>query len=242
MKKNQSFNRINFKCFCLSLLFFTICGFSSFSQTAKEIINNHIKAIGGKAKLDAINTFSFEMGSKTIYFKKPDMWRIVNVDSGKIISTTIYNGENGWNIFKQDNVQRSYTSLSLSGNSDNIFLISYLAYANTKDYKIEYRGLDEKSGNYILQVTPLKNNSIDARYSYYLDPKTYLVNKSTIEFSNDVDFYYKDYKLINGIMIPLTINEDSGFKRDAANEVRTKIKTNIPLNNNLFADPTLKNK
>jgi hypothetical protein len=241
MKKNYYPTRYNFMRFCLTLLFFTTCEFSTFSQTVTEIMSKHINAIGGKAKLDAISSFTYEMGSKIIYYKKSGMWRIDNLDSGKIKETTIYHGEKGWNIFDNTNVQPSYTSLSLSGQADNIFLVSYLAYANAPGYKIEYRGLEKGADNLVLEVTPLVNNSIGASYTYYINPKTYLITKSTINFEGpSVVYYFKNYKTVSGIQVPLTItveNEDRGTSTEL---VRTKVKINIPLNNKLFADPTLK--
>ncbi|MEO7047756.1 MAG: hypothetical protein ABI091_20830 [Ferruginibacter sp.] len=246
MKKHCSLIRLYSMVLSLTLIFCICSSYISFSQTAREIIDKHIAAIGGKAKLQAITSYSYTMEqfnsyynkiiSSNISYKKPGKWREDHMDSGKITQTSIYHGEKGWTIFDDGKVEPGRFGMSFEN-----FLTGYLAYVTAPDFKIENLGPDTESDNLVLQIKSLVNNPLGDYYTFYINPATYLITKVKVfNAGPSFTYYFKDYKVFNGIQIPLTItqkNEENGKTKDL---LRTKVTINIALDDKLFADPTPK--
>lgn len=56
----------------MKYLFFLLITFTFvvYAQTAKEIIGKHLQALGGQLNIYASNSYSFEMDSSIVYYKK----------------------------------------------------------------------------------------------------------------------------------------------------------------------------
>ena len=238
MKSSYTGKKVVSRIICLTLFFCILYTHNSFAQTAAEIINKHIKAIGGQQKIDAISSYKFEIDSRiVVQYKKPGKWRLDFMKDGKIDQTEIYHGEKGWSTFKNGESQATYSGLSFEN-----FLPGYLTYVTAPNFKIESLGADTESDNLLIKVTPLVNNSLYMYYLYYINPSTYLITKMKRE--SDVasyEVYFEDYITQNGISIPMKItkvNSDKGHLRYS--ELRTKVQINIPLDDKLFLKPALK--
>ena len=246
MKKNYSSTRLYSIALSLTLIFCICCNYASLSQTAREIIDKHIAAIGGKARLQAITSYSYtleqfnsyynKMISSNISYKKPGKWREDHMDSGKITQTSIYYGEKGWTISDNGDVQPGRFGMSFEK-----FLTGYLAYVTAPDFKIENLGPDTESDNLMLKIKSLVSNPLGDYCTFYINPATYLITKVKVfNVGPSVTYYFKDYKVFNGIQIPLTItqmNEENGKTKDL---LRSKVTINIALDDKLFAEPTPK--
>jgi len=212
------------------------------AQTAQEIVNKHLQAIGGKAKITAITSYSYEMGnsrfemhSRMVYYKSPGKWRIVLSEDNKVVHSSIFHGEKGWVTFASGETQ-----VESSGIDFNHPLLGYLLYATTPDFKIEYLGPDTQSDNLLLQVTALLNNILGNSYTYYINPNTYLVTKVEVNSNFPSTLYFRNYTTLNGITIPLKTTTIDKYKGDSTFEIKTNVKINIPLDDKLFLKPALK--
>ena len=209
---------------------------TGFSQTAQSIIAKHIKTIGGQDKLNAINSYSFTEGSKTVYYKKPNKWRIDFTEAGKIVQSQIYYGEKGWTTFKSGETQAAFGGMDFQN-----FLEGLLAHATLPDFKVEYLGQDDESDNLLIKITPLVNNSMARFYKYYIHPTTYKITKMWESMSSTLYMVsFTDYNTINGIQIPMTITRVNDDNKKGYPETKTNVKINIPLDDKLFAKPQLK--
>ena len=219
--------------YIFSILFI---GFSiAHAQTAQEIVTKHLQAIGGKAKIAAITSYSYEMGNSIVYYKSPAKWRIDDKEGGKIVQTHIYHGGKGWTIYESREAEPATFGMSFEN-----FIPGLLAYATGTEYKVEALGADNESDNLMLKVTPLINSF--HTYTFYINPATYMITKmreSSDGFSSMA--YFKNYTTINGVKISLNItrvNEDTN--KEYSESTKSNLKINIPLNDTLFLKPTLK--
>lgn len=218
------------------LAMLVLSGFISNAQTAQSVIAKHIEAMGGKAKLNAINSYSFTEGSNTVYFKKPNKWRIDVTEDGKIVQSQLYYGAKGWTTYKSGEAE-----IALSGMDIANFLEGLLAHAALPDFKVEYLGQDDNSDNLLIKITPLINSSLGRYFKYYINPHTYKITKLLQESDvATITVSFSDYKSINGIMIPLTSSSVIDVNNRNYSTTKTNIKINIPLDDKLFAKPAVK--
>ncbi|MEO6134457.1 MAG: WG repeat-containing protein [Ginsengibacter sp.] len=218
------------------LAMLVLSGFLSNAQTAQSVIAKHIETMGGKAKLNAINSYSFTEGSNTVYFKKPNKWRIDYTEDGKIVQSQLFYGEKGWTTFKSGETQLAYSGMGIEN-----FLEGLLAHAALPDFKVEYLGQDDNSDNLLIKITPLINSSLGRYFKYYINPHTYKITKLLQESDvATITVSFSDYKSINGIMIPLTSSSVIDVNNRSYSTTKTNIKINIPLDDKLFAKPALK--
>ncbi|MEO7264391.1 MAG: hypothetical protein ABIW38_05730 [Ferruginibacter sp.] len=216
------------------------------TMTAREVINKHINAIGGQARLDAIKSWTYNREeympyykktvTKVISYKSPGRWRTEFIENGKPTQTCIYKGEKGWVVSEGNPVEAAPFGMPF-----DYFLTGYLAYVSTPDFKIDYQGQDSESDNLLIQVTSLVNNPLKDYYKFFINPKTFLLTRvQAYNVGPLYSYYFKDYKTLEGVQVAMTttqVNEEKGSSKDIA---RTGVQINIALADNLFADPTLK--
>lgn len=217
-------------------LLLLVITFPGFAQTAQEIINKHVQAIGGSEKLAALTSFQFKFyeGTRIVSFKSPDKLRIEFFEGGKIDQTSIYNGAQGWTDFGGGRVEDTPPW-------PNTFFHNYLpgllVYAKSPDYKIEYQGKDEETGDYLIAVTPLLNNTSGYLYTFYIDPATNMIEK--VREDTDIYaymYYFKNYTDFNGVKMALTRVREEDYGPQQTNVI-TDVKVNLPLEDNLFEKP-----
>jgi hypothetical protein len=237
MYRQLNQKRITLQILCLAIFFTAQYPSRLFAQTANEIIGKHLKAIGGRQKIDAVNSYSFQIDSRIIYYKKPGKWRVDHSKDGKIIQTQIFHGDKGWTIYKSGEAEGS-----ISGMEFENFLTGLLVYAKAPDYKVAYLGPDSESDNLLIKITPLRNNS-DGHYSYtyYINPATYMITKMRQNLSGTAYMaYFEEYSTINGIQVPIKVSKVNDYSPLKLTEIKTNIKINVVLDDKLFLKPALK--
>jgi hypothetical protein len=206
-------------------------------QTATEIINKHLQAIGGVANVNAMKSYRFEFGSGTVvYYKSPAKWRVDHLEDGKVIQSAVFFGEKGWRTDKDGSSEPDYGAMSFEN-----YLTGYLAYVNPREFTLESKGKDPESDNLLLRATSILHSS--GYYDFYINPKTYLITKmiqSMSGYAYEVSF--EDYTTINGIKIPLKITKKNVDSDSKSSTVKTNVKINIPLDDKLFQKPVLAKK
>lgn len=205
--------------FCLFLSLNTIF----FAQTADEIIDKHLKAMGGKDKLKSlksvimegkVNAQGMEFPMNTIIVHNKgfrldfnvmgmDAWVIMRPDSGWTFMP--FQGQTKPEAIPADQIKESADRLDLS---------SQLCDYKEKGHTVEYLGLDDVEGT---ECHKLKVISKSGKLTYFLiDPKTFYIVKSISkekaggkEF--DAETKFSNYKEVEGgYVFPHTIESGQG--------------------------------
>jgi hypothetical protein len=201
-----------------SLFLFTTV--MAFAQTADEIVNKNIEAMGGKDKLAGMKTLKMvanvDIGPNmkapmTMYIVNDKAFRMeLEFQGMKMINA--YEGETGWYInpfggkkdpenMNAEQIRETKNELDLSGS-----LFNY----KEKGHKVELLGKEDMEGTdtYKLKVT---KKSGDVEY-LYLDAATYLELKKTrkTKFEDkevESESLSSNWKKVDGIMFPFTVEQ-----------------------------------
>jgi hypothetical protein len=183
---------------------------SVFSQTADDIIDKHLDAIGGKEKLRKINTLIMEAKVVTPQFEFPmtftkvhnkgfrmdlsvmgmDGWIIIRPDSGWMFMP--FQGQTKPEAMPADQIKESIDQLDLS---------TVLCDYKEKGHTVEYLGMDDVEGT---ECHKLKVTTKTAKTIYYLiDPTSfYIVKQLSKEKAGgkefDAEIKFSNYKEIEG--------------------------------------------
>jgi hypothetical protein len=221
-----------------------LCGTISFAQTADEIINKHVDALGGKDKIKGITSLYMETSSQIMGNEAPGTLTILNGKGMK--SETEFNGskmiqcvtdKSGWatnpmsgntpEVMPDEQFKASKAQLQIGGE-----LYDYA----TKGTKVELQG---KDGNLFKLKVTAKDSS---ESTYYIDPSTYLISKMTksgVVMGQQVEVVssFSDYKKTDyGFTIPYTTQIDLGSMFSLTSTVK-KVEINKPVDPKIFEMP-----
>jgi hypothetical protein len=237
------------KYLCFSLALFATVSVSS--QTAEEIVNKNVKAMGGKDKLNAIK--SMKMSGKlkvqgmelpmTMYLKKPNTMRSETTVQGmNIISAYESKSKTGWMINPlsgdkkaQKMNQEQTTEMEDTGD----MMVGPLTNYKEKGSTVELIGKEDMEGTEVFKIMLTKKNK-DVVY-YYIDASTFLILKETskVKFQDkeiEAETYYSNYKTINGITLATTSEQKSGGQLQEQITM-DKIEFDVPMDDALFTMP-----
>ncbi len=241
-------------------IFFLVAGFISLcsltnAQTADDVVNKYVEAVGGKDKLT--NVKSVRLTGKmpagqgmefpfTITIKNQEAMRFEMTIQGKSLVQVIQ-GDSGWSInpfasmggkadaerMTQDEVKEQDDQLDITGE-----LFDY----NKKGYAIEFMGKEEVEGTdaYKLKVTKKDN---EVFYDFVDAESNLLIKQEAVRKMQDkeikVDTYFSNYKLVDGIMFPLTISVKAPEMGDAATQTMNydTVEFNVSVDNSMFKMP-----
>jgi len=193
------------------------------AQTADDIINKYIDAMGGKDKLAALKTLYLEgsidasgqkLSIKTWFINKKAMRSEVGINGMTIYS--VVTKDSGWSFnplmgqkeaepMTPDQVKSAQTEFDIEGT-----LVNY----KDKGYKVNYEGKDDVDGTEAYKLEEIINDSLST--TFYIDPDTYYilrasdkakVNGKQVEGKTDFSNYQKTPE---GYTIPMDINSDGG--------------------------------
>lgn len=246
--------RNKFFLFTAFLLFFNNA--LNFAQTADEIINKYINAIGGIEKMKSIKTektvISIESGGltieQTIYKKRPNMLREETKLQGKT-SLQVFNGTEGWVVnpftgretveaMPEDDIKEMKIQADLDGE-----LIDYAK----KGFKVTAEGEEDVEGAmaYKIKLVTDKNDIIN----FFIDKETsYLVKQSFKQKNEDgseaeSEILFSNFKPVEGRIIPFEMQANSKYMGQI---YKTPIKIvsiefNKETSDDLFKKPEIKN-
>jgi len=227
----------------------------NFAQTADEIINKYITAIGGLEKMKSVKTektvISIESGGmtieQTIYKKRPNMLREETTLQGKT-SLQVFNGTEGWVVnpftgretveaMPEDDVKEMKIQADMDGE-----LIDYAK----KGFKVTAEGEEDVEGAmaYKLKLVTDKNDIIN----FFIDKETsYLVKQSFKQKNEDgseaeSELLFSNFKTVEGRVIPFEMVANSKYMGQV---YKTPIKVvsiefNKDTNDDLFKKPEIK--
>ncbi|MCP2604678.1 hypothetical protein NLC29_00785 [Candidatus Aminicenantes bacterium AH-873-B07] len=227
------------------ILLFTL----AYSQTVEEIISKNIETRGGLKKIKSIKTMKmtgkvfaagFEM-PMVLWAKRPNMSRMEAIfQDQKIIQA--YDGEKAWQInpFMGSNEPQEVKGLQAEDLKERSDFDGPLIDYKKKGHKIEYLGKEDLEGTevYKLKVT-LKTGKI---IYIYLDTEycIELKQSSTIDYQGTeylVETIFGDYKEVDGIMIPHSIESRINGQTQAQITIE-KVEFNIEIEDSIFKMPT----
>lgn len=225
-----------------------ICILLSFTyanaQTADEIIDKHIKAIGGKEAWEKVNTIKQEaildvngLEIKLELITEHEKGSRQNIFVSGLTGYTIYTPTDGYNFYPwQGHLKpEAITPEDVKENEDNLDAQGPLIDYKEKGHTAEYIGMDDFEGTdcYKIKLTEKFGKII----TYYIDPSNYfIIHSVTITKANGQESESKsDYsnyqKLPEGIWMPMTLGGGNVVKIK-------KTEINVPLEASVFKPST----
>ena len=211
---------------CVTLLSITLSNIS-YAQSAQDIVAKHIEALGGKERLQSINSIFVE-GVATMDNGTPidtKLWKVydrlfrqeVTIGDNSVI--TIVTPGHGWVANQQTNgTFKSMSYERLKALQPQIDPAGPLADYAAKGCRVDFAGLDSVRGIACYKIRlscPMGQSAI-----YYIDMKTYYVVRETgkggmmcvvlennnINAGEDIVIDFSDYKKTpEGYIFPYTI-------------------------------------
>src|ERR1035437_5039 len=228
------------KKFFLSILTIATVGFT-YAQTADEIVNKHIEAIGGA---DAWKNVNSMVTTGTLKVQGAEIAISLTVLNGKGSRQDItFMGMNGYQIvtptqgwkfmpFQGQKEVEPITADDLKEAQDELDVQGSLVDYKTKGHTVELLGTDDVDG---VDAFKLKETLKSGKtQTIFIDPKTYYIirviskqkaNGNEVDVTTNVSNYQK---LPEGIMVPLSIGLPSGEM------VISKVEINKPIDENIF--------
>jgi len=182
--------------------------------TADKVIEDYIKATGGRENFKKVETFkqvgSVMMGARTITIKEfkvePDKFANITEMNGQVVQKQVYNGDKA--KVTSMGQEQEVKGEQLKNLKYEAKLFKFLNY-DELGVKTELQGVEQVDGEdaYKIKVT---NPAGNHHYDYYsMDTGLKIKSKSTQQTQQgEVTTIQKfsDYKEVNGIMLPHTIN------------------------------------
>ena len=207
----------------LTILLLFLTSFTSYSQTAEEIIKKHIDAIGGKDNWDKIKSTRQEgkvkaQGMEIMVIRTQIDKKAMRMDIAVMGMNgyQIMTNKEGWSYmpFQGQTKAEPMTADDVKSSQDQLELNdAFITYKDQKK-KIEYIGKEDYDGTECLKIKMVDEDTVET--TYFLDPETYLVLKQSTKFKangqeRDAVTTFSDYKkLPEGIVCPMTIGGDFG--------------------------------
>lgn len=220
---------------------------NSFGQTADEIIDKHVAALGGLDKIKAINNIITERSVAIQGMEIPSKTTIVVGKSMRTENTVMGNsmvmvvdGTTGWMIrptmmggtgepedMPADQLKQQIGQLDPFGG-----LVNYKEKGN----KVELVGKEQvdKKDVYHLKLTTKDGQAIDE----FLDANTYLLTKIKVNTNGqDAAIDFSDYKETSGVKFP-SVLEMVNPQMGAMSLITNKVTVNGKVDDSIFKKPT----
>ena len=227
--------------FALMALIFSV--FSVKAQTADEVIDKYIAAIGGKEKWKQLTSLKVEGQVEVQGIVIPFVMQGVN--NKGIRSDAEFQGSKfidiatptkGWaqNPMAGKTTLQPLTDEELKEKLDDLDLQGAFIDYKEKGSTVEALGKDEEDGNEYFKIKLTTKNKNET--TYYFDLKTNLIYKqetTTKQQGQDVkvtikNFDYKDTDF--GVKIPFKVDQGNGMMM-----VTKKVSVNVPIDEKIFS-------
>ena len=223
----------------------TFVSVSTFAQTADEIVDKHIVALGGAEKLKGVNTLIIDRSLAVQGMEIPTQTTLVVGKSVRSESTVMGNsmvqvldGSTAWMIrpamMGGTGDPEDMPADQLKQQKGQLDPFGALYNYKEKGSKVELVGKEkvEKKDVYHLKVTTKDGDVIDE----YLDATTYLVSKTKVTANGqDAEIAFSDYKEVDGIKFPYTMDMTS--QMGSISFITSKIKINDKVDEAVFKRP-----
>lgn len=228
------------KSFLIAIVLVAISG-SLFAQTLDEIVETHVKAIGGKVSWATLKTLKIE-GSmkmqgteiKTITYQVDKKAMRQEITVGGMTGFTLVTNTEGYSFmpFAGQTKPEPMTADDLKNTQDQLYLQEDFITYSELGKKIEFLGKEDVDGTECFKIKMTNKNNQET--TYFIDAESYLIIKQTAKIkSNGREFdnttIFGNYKTLeNGIIYPTSIT--SGFGQAEI----TKIEINPAIDESVF--------
>lgn len=205
----------------LATFLFLFTGFAQ-AQSAEEIVNKHIAAIGGnkwaqveavksEAKISADGAPGMSIGMTMVAVRNKSLRMDVSVMG--MTQTTVLNGDAGWsnNPFMGKMEPEPITPDQVKSMADMTDVDGTLIGYKEKGYTIEYLGTEDVDGT---EAHKIKVNKGGKRMEYsFIDPSSYYEIKNVrVEEVDGKEVesatIYSNFKTQDGLVFPFTIQQN----------------------------------
>lgn len=218
------------------------------AQTADELVSKNIKARGGMEKIKAVKSMKITAkvilqgieAPMTIQSKRPHFLRSEFTLQGQTL-VQAFDGTTAWAImpFNGSNQPQAMSEQEAKEVKTQADLDGPLVDYKQKGHKLEFIGKEGQEGApvYKLKLTRKDGETL----TIYLDGKTFLESRQASRRKQqgeevEIENYFSDYKPVNGLMIPHTM-ESKVKNQTIAQIVLTKVETDTPVDEALFKMP-----
>ncbi len=226
------------------------------AQTADEIIEKHLAAVGGRAALNRLTsriaTGSISLstpvgelkGTLEVYNKKPNKNRtLINVDAtalggGQIVNDQRFDGTTGY-VVDSFNGNRAITGDQLEAMKNGGFPTPLLTYKDA-GATAALSGREKVGGSeaYVIRFTPKSGPAVRV----FIDSQSSMLVKTIItvnvpQLGGPVDqvVEFSDFRDVDGIKIPYTTRSSNPLQTTTA--TLNDVKHNTQIDDSLFARP-----
>jgi outer membrane lipoprotein-sorting protein len=242
--------------FVLNIAMLCLVSFTSFAQTADEIIAKYAAATGGMEKIKGVKTekitLTIESGGLTInqnlYRKRPNLLREETMLQGKT-SLQVFNGKEGWVVnpftgretveaMPEDDIKEMKVQADLDGE-----LIDYAS----KGSKVSYEGEEDVDGAMAYKLKLISDKG-DMMFFYIDKESSYLVKQTAKQKNEDgseqeYSILFSNFKNVEGRTIPFEMETNTTYMGQV---YKTPIKilsieVNKEMSDDLFKKPEIKN-
>ncbi|MVM41390.1 DUF4292 domain-containing protein [Spirosoma sp. HMF3257] len=221
----------------------------SFAQTADEIIDKNIAAIGGADKIAAVKTLQFDqsmnimgmdMTGKTSVVVGQSLRNDITVMGQQI--TQVVDGDKGWaiNPMAGGTAPQALPDDQVKIQKGNTYIVGAdLVTAKVQKYPVELVGKEKLGAQ---DVYNLKVTRPEGVANYYVDATTYQLAgmKATVSMqgqSGEVKSQYSNYKTIDGLTLPSTIELNSPAMPGSLTMTISNVVFNPKIDASIFAMP-----
>ena len=246
----------------VSVLFFSLILCISFNtaqaQTAEEIVNNYIEALGGEKALSAITSIVYNCSAKAqgmdipivMYQKAPGLQRMDMTFQGKTITQMSFDGTEGWGTnFMTMEAEKWDAQQSEMMKAESEFLDPFLGWKE-KGYTLSLEGEEEVEGTACYKVKLTKKPvTIDGKeeenfsYCFFEKESFALLMQRSFEKMGEAkgqasETYFGDYEEVEGadVIMARSISQKMNGMTVFALTI-DNIELNKELENSFFAFP-----
>ncbi|HRD06006.1 MAG TPA: hypothetical protein PK037_00530 [Saprospiraceae bacterium] len=210
---------------------FLLLSIAAYSQTADEIIDQHIKAIGGAERWNEINSMYSEMTTDMGGMKIPiKIWQQhmkgmrVEFSVQGMTGIQVVTDKDGWSLmpFMGQTKPEPTNEEALKSARSQFDIRGQLLDYKSKGSTVEYLGEDEDEGVEVYKIRLTDANKTET--TYFIDKESYLVIKSVTKVNfqgQEIDAVTKmsNYKDVGGIKIPHSVDSMSTGKMEIVHAV-----------------------
>jgi len=191
---------------------------TSFAQTADEVINNYVSAIGGIDKINSVKsakmTGKFSAGSMDIAFtklyKRPSKIKMEMQIQGMTMIQA-YDGTTAWmlNPFQGSRDPEKMPDMDAKYLKENADFMGTIVNYKDKGATVELIGKEDMEGRDVYKIK-LTNKDGDVT-NYFFDAESCLLLKESSKRKNgtkeiSMDVIYGNYKSVEGFLYPFTVD------------------------------------
>lgn len=177
--------------------------------------------------------------------KRPNMTRF-EIKAQNQMSLRVYDGTHGWKVRPLNDGRpdlQPYSGEELRFAADGQGLDGQLMDYQTKGIAVALDGIEDIEGHKAYRLNVRLPSGVS--HHLWIDAKTFLDIKYDREYRNargqsgTLSVFYRNYKAIDGLQIPLVIESGADIARASDKMVIDKVVLNPPLDDAAFAKPNI---